>query len=718
LLLLLLNILLYPGDAEKKVLFTTFIDMETANSPNGESDNSENDGLQKKMIFSKHPPGFNKKKIKIDGKLDEPIYSRLVPVGNFIQFHPKNGTKPTYKTEVYSFYDKKNIYFAFHCFDDEPEKINADITPFGEYENNDEIVIYLDSFSDKRTYDTFSVNPKGIKSGKRTVWHADAEITPSGWSAEFKIPFKSLRFPVSNIQVWGVNFERKIFRLNESMYWSKVERDQLANLGDTFAKLAGIRDIEGGKNLEVFPYAGYRDSYAGDEKNNKFAYGVDLKYGITSNLTLDMTTSPDYSEVESDPFFYKVSPYEVNLNENRPFYSEGSGFFTTPLDLFYSRRISHPTLAAKITGKEKGYSVGILAARNSHDGSDSFHGVFRLKKDIFRLSNIGMIYTSLEDGNDWNRNMGVDFNFKFKDIYRLSGMAAFSYNKDQPRFDNGMYFLTMVRSVDEGLSLAGLYTRNEPRVNVPAGYIPNVDFNRFLGIVKYSFRREGKWIEKIFLTFWKINENTISCGSMVQDFFQLIVGIVTKSRLELTTTYGIGKIRAKILAGDNSLAVDDERYPSTFFTGDLSYGGSRVVQFGASCTLINDYVYNEDFTGTLAGTYREGYSWVNFKISPRLQLRFNYNKVYFRSLDDTIRFNGDLLDVALNVQVNKKISSFLKFQYDTDAGRFQYDFLIGYEPANVSKIYISIKNYSEERFRFFHPEARSITFKISYLFRI
>ncbi|MCP5105085.1 MAG: carbohydrate binding family 9 domain-containing protein, partial [bacterium] len=215
--------------------------------------------------------------------------------------HPNNGEKPTFKTEAYSFYDKKNIYFAFRCFDDEPAKISADITPFGEYENNDEIKVYIDTFLDKRTYKEFAVNPRGVKDGEKTVWDAAARITGHGWDVEIKIPFKSLRFPVKDIQQWSVNFRRDIFRLNETSYWTKFERDRRNTFGDTFGKLEGIRKIKGGKNIEVFPYAGYRNSVSGDEKDDKFAYGLDLKYGITSNLTLDFTSSPDYSEVESDP---------------------------------------------------------------------------------------------------------------------------------------------------------------------------------------------------------------------------------------------------------------------------------------------------------------------------------------------------------------------------------------------------------------------------------
>lgn len=658
-----------------------------------------------------------KEKIKIDGSLDEPIYRQLTPVSGFFQFHPQNGAEPTFQTEVYSYYDKHNLYFAFRCFDNEPGKINADITPFDEYENNDDVKIYLDTFLDKRTYDTFAVNPRGIKKGKQTVWDADACIFAWGWSAEFKIPFKSLRFPVRENQHWAVNFERTIFRLNETVYWAPVPRDKFNILADTFAGLEGINGIKGGHNLEIFPYAGYRDSYSEAEQDNTFAYGMDFKYGITSNLTLDLTTSPDYSEVESDPFFFQLTPYEYSLNENRPFYAEGSSYFYTAFNLFYSRRISHPVLAAKITGQEKGFSVGILAARSSDSGMDRYHGVFRLQKNIFKLSNIGMIYTSIEEENNWNRNISLDFKFKFKDIYAISGMAAFAFNKDYPRGDNGLYRLQMNRAVDKGFSFTGVFQRIEPGVYVPAGFIPNVDYQDVLAIGKYSFRWEGKRLEKLYLQAWKVNENEISSGLTLKDTYQLVLGLSTKSRIEFMTAYSAGKYRPKIFSEDGDLVPDDVLYPSTFFSAEIYYTGSRFIQFGVLWYMIHDYVYNDDFTDARDGKTKEADLWINFKLSPQVRLQLEYRNVLYYSIDRTIRFNGNLLLANLIYQASKQISSYLAFQYDTAARRFQYDFLIGYEPANVSKVCLSIKNYSENRFRLFDPDARSITFKISYLLR-
>lgn len=656
-------------------------------------------------------------RVSIDGDLSEPIYAQIAPAEDFYQFHPKNGAKPTFKTQVYSFYDRNNIYFAFKCFDKDPGSIAGDVTPFGDYSNNDEIKIYIDTFLDKQTYKLFAVNPKGIKKGEQTVWDASARITDYGWSAEFKIPFKSLRFPVRGIQEWTVNFERFIFRLNETNYWTNVTRDRMTVFGDTFGQLKGIKDIKGGKNVEIYPYAGYRTSTSGDETDDKFAYGVDLKYGITSNLTLDLTTSPDYSEVESDPFFYQLEPYEVNLQENRPFYYESSGYFSTPFQLFYSRRVTDPTFAAKVTGKEKGFSLGALLAKNETGDADSYHGVFRLKKDIFKLSSVGVMYSSIEEEGNWNRNAGLDFNLTLKDIYSISGMVAYSYNKGFSQSDNGMYYLQFARSVDKGLNVSGWYKRVEPNVYVPAGYLRKVGYDQFHGNVFYSVRWEGKWIEKLIMQCEATAETAIETGLDTENTYFFGLQFLTRSRIWFGAGARFGKWRAQVLAPNGGLMWEAERYQQKYYYMALSYSGSPVVSFGADIVYWDDFVYSNDFTSTKPGKKSYITLWSNVKISPQMQVNLSYSNSFNESDDETIHFNGHLVSSRLNYQISKTLSSFLLFQYDSSQERFQYDFIIGYEPANVSKIVLSIKNYSENQFRLFDPDGRSITFKVSYLYR-
>jgi hypothetical protein len=490
--------------------------------------------------------------------------------------------------------------------------------------------------------------------------------------------------------------------------------------GDTFGELKGIQNIKGGKNLEIFPYAGYRHSSSktDNETDSKFAYGLDLKYGITSNLTLDLTSSPDYSQVESDPFFYQLAPFEHGLRENRPFYTEGSNYFRTNFRLFYSRRISNPTFAAKVTGKEKGFSLGMLFAKNHLDENDRYHGVFRLKKDLFKLSNIGITYSSLEEKGNWNRNVGFDFFLRFKDIYRLSGMVAFSFNKDLPNSGNGMYRLVFIRQKDKGLTLLARYERVDPNVYVPAGFMPSVDYQNLWLVARYSFRWEGKWLEKLSFRLYKMDERTIKDDLKSLGSLDIGVDVHTKTRLNLHFSYGTGKVRPRVIDENDELVWEDILYPSTVTGASISYEGSPVVQVGLHGAIIRDFVYNEEFTGTKQGKFKEASFWTNIKISPQLQLNLSYSKTSYKSLDNTLGFNGDLIRSTLNYQVTKRISSFIKFQYDSYLQRFQYDFLIGYEPANVSKVYFSIKNYSEGRLRLFHPDANSIAFKVSYLIRI
>ena len=287
---------------------------------------------------------------RIDGLIDEECWRGLEPVSGFYQFDPVNGAKASEETFVWAAYDQDCLYFAFLMKDSQPDKIWAELTPRNEYENNDSITLILDAYNDKRTSITFMLNPKGIqKNSVETIWESETAIREDGWSAEMAIPFKSLRFSSQDIQVWGVNFERYIHRLNETDYWTDVDRD-LPKIQQT-GELCGITGVRPGNNLEFFPYAGVRMSKWEGEKDNKAAFGLDAKWGIRPNLYLDVTASPDFSEVESDPFIYQLSPYENYLRENRPFFTEGSQYFELSsgdehdsggLSLFYSRRTPNP----------------------------------------------------------------------------------------------------------------------------------------------------------------------------------------------------------------------------------------------------------------------------------------------------------------------------------------------------------------------------------------
>ena len=224
---------------------------------------------------------------KIDGVIDDACWKAVKPVDDFYQYDPINGAKASEETFVWAAFDQDYLYFAFLMKDAQPGKIWAELTPRNEFENNDSIKVILDAYNDKRTSIEFEVNPKGVqKNSVETIWRSEAVVRPDGWSAEMAIPFKSLRFSARKLEVWGVNFERYINRLNETDFWTDVKRD-LPELQQT-GELRGLAGLRPGYNLEFFPYAGVRTSgYDSDEGRVtewKAAYGLDAKWGIKPKL--------------------------------------------------------------------------------------------------------------------------------------------------------------------------------------------------------------------------------------------------------------------------------------------------------------------------------------------------------------------------------------------------------------------------------------------------
>jgi hypothetical protein len=655
---------------------------------------------------------------QIDGRLAEPCYSQPPAATDFVQFHPLNGAKAAFATEVYVCFDAHNLYIAFRCHDPEPEKIRADVTPFAGYVNNDEVAVMLDAFADSRTYVTFNVNPRGIRAGADTIWKAAARIDENGWCAEIEIPFKSLRFPVRDIQEWGINFSRSVFRLNETDYWAPVKREQTSILASTFGVLAGMQGMRGGNNLEMFPYAGLRNSSSADLRENRLAYGLDLKYGITSNLTMDMTAAPDYSDVESDPFFYQTDPYEYALAENRPFYAESANFFSTAFSLFYSRRITNPALALKVTGKENGFSLGALFAKNELATGDRFHGVLRVKKDIFGLSDVGVIYSSIEGAGEWNRNVGFDFNLRFRRVYSLSGFAALAFNENGPKKQNGIFRLVFTKQKESGFSWYGQYARVEPNVIVPAGYISLTDYQRIWLMPNYVFLREGRFLEKLKLTVSTTRYNSVSGGELTSYGVEAMVTASFRNKISLLFSYLGSRDRPRIINEQGNLEWNREMFLQNGPYFYLSYYGHRLFHVGAWAYFYSGGVYNEDFSQVKAGKTSNVAAWMNVNLSPSLQWEWSLEHSGQAADDNSIDFQGTIFSSTLRWQVSRSLSSSAKFQYDSHARRFGYDFYLLFEPAPVSRMVLSLKNFCEERFRFFEPQARTLAIKLSYLIRI
>ena len=670
---------------------------------------------------------------RIDGLIDDPCWKAVKPAGDFYQYDPINGAKAAEETSVWAAYDQDYLYFAFLMKDSQPGRIWAELTPRNEYENNDSIKVIIDAYNDKRSSLEFEVNPKGVqKNSVETIWKSEAVIRPDGWSAEMAIPFKSLRFSAKKLDVWGVNFERYIHRLNETDYWTDVDRD-LPKLQQS-GELRGLAGLRPGYNLEFFPYAGVRTSkMEGEEDNTKAAVGLDAKWGIRPNLYLDVTASPDFSEVESDPFIPQLSPYENYFEENRPFFTEGSRYFNLSsgdefheggLSLFYSRRIRNPRIAAKVSGKTGGFGFGILGALNKEevgegeDPDNSFFGVFRVQKDIFKNSQVGVYYAGVHDGADRNQNFAVDFNFNFKDFYYIQGMGAFTLNEGVPNSRNGIYQLNFQREPDAGLQVMSGFQRIEDNVDIRTGYIDQVDFQSFDLTAGYAWRyNKGLFKRLSFDVGGRVLQD--SYGSAAGENVEAMVFSDLFNLIEVHGGFDFGRRRYQVRDVDDEIVWAPDFIRT--YGGNLDFSWERGG-FLKEVSLEGGWekrgVYNDDWTAAVPGTQTsvEG----QLVLRPRSNLEWSIEGDWIRQTVDGTgeeAFNAISYETALHYQLTRSLFLNTRLLGETEENQYSFDFLVGYYFGAGNIVQLAFKK-SERNELLGRVGGYSITLKVSYLLRI
>ena len=399
---------------------------------------------------------------------------QMARVTGFAQRNPHDGEKVSETTEAYLGYDKKNLYVVFVCFDD-PKKVRGRMSRREDVYDDDNVEVMLDTFHDRRRAYAFQTTPLGVQwdaiwteatsaevgnwdTSFDTVWDSRGKITSQGYVAWMAIPFKSLRFPASKQQEWGIILYRGIVRKNEDAFWPAVSRRVQGRLGQA-ATLYGLEGISPGRDIELLPYGimrGFRALNTVDPDNPFFQsaraqgqFGMDAKFVIHDHFVLDITANPDFSQVESeDPQITVNQRFEVYFPEKRPFFLENEDYFRTPIDLFFTRNVEDPSAGIRLTGKEGPYSVGLMAADdrspglavpsycpvldagclNNLYGVRSYFGIARVSRDIFKESSVGALFTDWQcpTTGEFNRVGGVDTHLKFSPTWTLDGQAVVS----------------------------------------------------------------------------------------------------------------------------------------------------------------------------------------------------------------------------------------------------------------------------------------------------
>jgi len=304
----------------------------------------------------------------IDGKLDDECWKKGTWAGDYHQFIPNEGAKPTYPTEMNIQYDDKNLYIAFRAYDGEPDKI-VRMAGVRDETVGDMVGLTFDSYRDYRTGFEFTItawgqkvdlvlfNPMNWDFNWNAVWKGKTGLEDSAWVAELEVPLSQLRYSNAEEQVWGLHTWRWISRISEESNWerqSKIGPGMLYNFGE----LKGISGLKKSRRLEIMPFVLGDLKTMKEVPGNPFTksgkawggnIGLDAKIGVSSNFTIDLTVNPDFGQVESDPSVMNLSAFETFYEEKRPFFLEGLTIFDYKFDdqsLFYSRRIGHaPSLS-------------------------------------------------------------------------------------------------------------------------------------------------------------------------------------------------------------------------------------------------------------------------------------------------------------------------------------------------------------------------------------
>ncbi|HEX2281321.1 MAG TPA: DUF5916 domain-containing protein, partial [Thermomicrobiales bacterium] len=347
--------------------------------------------------------------VEIDGRLDEPAWQQATRLTGFWQYQPVDGRPAEEQTEVLVWYAPDAIYFGIIAHDRNPAAIRATVADRDNIDNEDHVVLDLDTFHDRRRAFFFGVNPLGVQTdGVRSegagqvtslipgnvdknpdfTWDSKGRVTEQGYVVEVRIPFRSLRYPGSGPQTWGFNVTRVVQRTGYTDTWTDVRRANASFLGQE-GGIGGLHDLRHGVTVEAQPFVtatanGERDLASGgfDRQDIDPDAGVNLRLGFSS-YALDVTANPDFSQVESDAGQVTVNErFALFFPEKRPFFLEGIELFGSPQTLVYTRRIVDPKAGAKFTGKFGRLGVAHLTALDEAGESDAWFNITRLRRDF------------------------------------------------------------------------------------------------------------------------------------------------------------------------------------------------------------------------------------------------------------------------------------------------------------------------------------------------
>ena len=647
----------------------------------------------------------------IDGQLGEEVWLRAAVIDTFVQQEPAEGEPATERTVVRMLYDERAMYVGVEAYDSNPDGVIATEMRRDSPRilDEDSFQLIFDTFRDSRSGYMFVTSPLGAKleqqiseegeGGRRGnssninrdwdgVWDVSARRTPDGWVAEIMIPMVTLRFPKQTTQVWGVNFMRNIRQKNEQVFWAPIPKAYGLTRVSLAGTLTGLEDVSQGMDLRITPYVlggGRQDRLtdAGLEGSGSGDVGLDVKYGLTSGLNLDVTLNTDFAQVEVDEQQVNLTRFPLFFPEKRDFFLENAGMFSVKneggtgrlADLFFTRRIGLskagtpiPIIGgARMTGKVDRHNIAVLNIQTQEAfgqlGENFFVG--RYSHDILARSKIGGIVINKETvgGSDYNRTFAADTSLAIHRFFALTGFIA---KTESPGVStgqmagniNGLWRSPSWRIYSE-------YSDIQDNFNAEVGFVPRIGIRRSKAHIEWD-PRPGRWGIRQMDPMWNIERTTDQHNRLLSRRIHHMIGFYFEDGSSVVLMYNDQfeqldvpfRIRPDVVIPAGAYSFGNGRItygsdpsrriygranysPQTFFDGDrLDYGGT--LGFRATNSLALETVFNRSDVTLPGGAFVADLASlrVDYAISPEITLRTlsQYNSTT-DSLSTSVRFN-------------------------------------------------------------------------------
>ena len=474
-------------------------------------------------------------RITVDGVLDEPEWKQATVLTGFSQYSPADGIAAEDSIEVLVWYSPTAINFGIRAFEAHGA-VHSTLATRDKIDSDDYVQLLLGTFNDGRQAMLFGVNPLGVQQdgiitetgivrggsgfgsagGVREapdlnpdfVFQSKGRLTNYGFEVELSIPFKTLKFPRSDLQNWGLQIIRKVQHNGHEEVWAPSNRAAASFLAQS-GRLMGLEDIHRGLVVDLtpefteqangVPAAGGKWNYSASSPS----IGGNVRWGITPNLTLNGTLKPDFSQVEADVVQLSFDPRRaIAYPEKRPFFLEGTEQFNVPNSLIYSRDIVQPDAAAKLTGKIAGTNVAFLSALDgrtySLDHAQPLFDILRVQKDFGASSRLGVAYTDVEDGGDYNRVADIDARLVWNKIYSVQAQFAESFDRTLGRSTNAPTWYARIDRAGRNLQLRYITNAIANDFVTRAGFVSRAAIGHMNGNARYVFYGEkGALVESI-----------------------------------------------------------------------------------------------------------------------------------------------------------------------------------------------------------------------------